>query len=453
MNYEKAHLTHISRPTLELSLYKDPNRLFKKFQELKNIKLSSVPGGRTSPRRNVPFSNAKNAQKFSLLAELTKSPRHKVSIHNHSHNTSSSTLVNKNSAKTTNNTTTTNTNANNNASLSKGHNIYTYTSNGGEKKVVLKSAMRKNTDPSTIATSAGGSANINSKSRIYTSFLEHKSGNPFESPLNMLTKSNPNFYMGLAKENGLVDASINSRFDKGGNSSYMNLVDYSLDSRILNKLLVSQSVINTNNTTSNGDQQQTQPQQNTAVTDNKLTNSSSKFSTNLFINFRKNDDKLLLKKPFLEKTHTMPVTTTNTSTNVVANNTNSSSNINNNTTNAKFSGRSKGKTRSSSAVKRSAVLPENNSIKSPSFVLNNNNYSTNPTTVSTSNPINSNNNNNNNNTISNNNKKKEMAEITCRVYTDEAKYIFIKTWLDEVERVHAIEGKYLETINKITFYD
>jgi len=221
--------------------------------------------------------------------------------------------------------------------------------------------------------------------------------------------------MGLAKDNGLIDNSINSRFANG--NSYMNLIDYSLDSRILNKLLVSQSPAAATEQQINSD-----IQNKLKTGGNDLTNSSSKFSKNLFINFRKNDEKLILKKPILEKSSsTMAMTKTKS-----------------------ISGRSSTKkVRSNSGVKKSA-LPENKHslkefsvIKSPnqSLVLNNNN-----------NPASTNN--------SNSNKKKEnMPEVTCRVYTDETKYVYIKAWLDEVERVHAIEGKYLETINKITFYD
>ena len=394
MNYEKAHLTQISRPTLELSLYKDPNRLFKKFQELKNIKLSSVPG-RTTPKRNTTL-NAKNTQKFTLLAEITKTPRHKFNQSNL--NTSLSTSVNNNSVTNTNNTHSNNSNSNATAKTTTYYH---------EKKFSLKSSTpRKSTD-------------ANSKTRIYTSYLEHKPTNPFESNLNILTKSNPSFYMGLAKENGLLESSINSRF-VNGNNSYINLTDYSLDSRILNKLLVSQSAGNDPTANVNSDiQNKIKSGVDTA------NNSSAKFSNNLFINFRKNDEKNVLKKPILEKSNsTLPFAKAKS-----------------------ISGRSNKKTRSNSGIIKKSVLPENNkllkefsAIKSPnqSFVSNN---------PANTNTINSNNNNNSN-------KKKEVfGEVTCRLYTDEAKYLYIKAWLDEVERVQTIEGKYLETINKISFYD
>ena len=409
MTYEKAHFTQITRPTLELSLYKDPNRLFKKFQELKNIKLSSVPG-RVSPKRNMGV-NGKSNQKFTLLAELTKSPRHKVNSNPHAN-------YNNNSLNSSLNT---------NVSQQQHH--YNHANHNStpviksthdSKKVTLKSSStpRRTSNNSSSYNNNNNNNNnqsisteTNSKSRIYTSFLEHKSANPFESNLNILTKSNPSFYMGLAKENGLIDTSINSRFANA--NSYMNFIDYSLDSRILNKLLVSQSPA-TATEQINGDIQKKLKHGGPGV---DLTNSSSKFSKNLFINFRKNDEKIILKKPILEKSSsTMAMTKTKS-----------------------ISGRSSTKkARSNSGIKKSA-LPENKSLKefsvnkSPnqSLVLNNNN------------PINTN----------NSKKKENMAEVTCRVYTDEAKYVFIKAWLDEVERVHALEGKYLETINKISFYD
>jgi hypothetical protein len=419
MTYEKAHLTQITRPTLELSLYKDPNRLFKKFQELKNIKLSSVPG-RTTPKRSMGL-NGKSGQKFTLLAELTKSPRHHHKVN-----------VNSNVSYNYNNNNNNSLNSSLNTNISNQHHSYNHSNQNStpiknandSKKVSLKSSSTPRRTSNNNNSSNNNNNNYtnnteaNAKSRIYTSFLEHKSANPFESNLNILTKSNPSFYMGLAKDNGLIDSSINSRFANG--NSYMNLIDYSLDSRILNKLLVSQSPA----AASNEQQQINSDLQNKLKTGrNDLTNSSSKFSKNLFINFRKNDEKIILKKPILEKSSsTMAMTKTKS-----------------------ISGRSSTKkVRSNSGVKKSA-LPENKHslkefsvIKSPnqSLVLNNNN----------NNPASTNN--------SNSNKKKEnMPEVTCRVYTDEAKYVYIKAWLDEVERVHAIEGKYLETINKITFYD
>ena len=236
--------------------------------------------------------------------------------------------------------------------------------------------------------------------------------------------------MGLAKENGLVDSSINSRFAAG--NSYMNLMDYSLDSRILNKLLVSQSMTINNDNSTTKPPNSANSQINKAKTDS---NSSAKFSKNLFINFRKNDEKIILKKPILEKQTT--TTTTMTMTTV--------------TKTKSISGRSNKKARPNSSLKNN--MPESKSNKgfnpafkttSMSLTLNNNNYSSGTNNFSTTTTT----------TTTNITKKKEnMGEITCRVYTDEPKYIYIKTWLDEVERVHALEGKCLETINKITFYD
>lgn len=154
----------------------------------------------------------------------------------------------------------------------------------------------------------------------------------------------------------------------------------------------------------------------------KTENSSSNFSKNLFINFRKNDEKVALKKAPLETTV------------VVINKQQTKPN----------SGRSIRKLRSNSAVFNSKKnVAVSTKVKSTEILASAPAPSTAATTITDSSTPTT--------TVAIANKK--AAEITCRQYTDEAKYIYVKTWLDEVERVHSVEGKCLETINKVTFYD
>ena len=56
-------------------------------------------------------------------------------------------------------------------------------------------------------------------------------------------------------------------------------------------------------------------------------------------------------------------------------------------------------------------------------------------------------------TIINKQGKNDLNEKEILMFIDEKKLMYIKNWLENVERAHEKEGKFLETINKISFYD
>ena len=44
-------------------------------------------------------------------------------------------------------------------------------------------------------------------------------------------------------------------------------------------------------------------------------------------------------------------------------------------------------------------------------------------------------------------------DLTGNKYLESLKFFYIKNWIEEVEKCQRIEGKCLETMNKIAFYD
>ena len=49
--------------------------------------------------------------------------------------------------------------------------------------------------------------------------------------------------------------------------------------------------------------------------------------------------------------------------------------------------------------------------------------------------------------------EQELLSAYPEKYLESVKVIYVKKWLQEVERAHQIEGKWMETVNKIVFYD